>query len=316
MKQMEINKEKVIEFLRKKKKFLLVGHVHPDGDDIASLCALRDALLLMGRQADMLLEDPVPDRYAFLPAASEIRRTIPENGGYDLIVFTDLSNLERAGSFDFPKTETLCIDHHISNTGYTDYLFLCPQYAATAEILTELFLDGGIQITADMANALYMGIATDSGFFKYSNTSPHTLLMASRLVECGARPDVISGHLDAVSRQGLEVSRLVLETLHFEGGGKIGIACMNEKAMELDGENSDSYVEIPRRAEGVEIALLLKYAGPDMTRVSLRSAFYVNVSELAALFGGGGHIRAAGCTIRHSLAETEKLLVAAALKVL
>lgn len=174
---MEINKEKVIELLRKKEKFLQ-GHVHPDGDDIASLCALRDALLLMGRQADMPLEDPVPDRYAFLPAASEIRRTIPENGGYDLIVFTDLSNLERAGSFDFPKTETLCIDHHISNTGYTDYLFLCPQYAATAEILTELFLTEAYRSLADMANALYMGIATDSGFFKYSNTSPHTLLMA------------------------------------------------------------------------------------------------------------------------------------------
>lgn len=302
---MKISKDETAAFLRSHERFLLVGHIHPDGDDIGSIVALGRVLRNMGKTADMVIADPVPERFHFLESAKEILTAVPEGAAYDALVFTDLSNIERGGGFAFPEVPSLCIDHHISNTEYTDYLYLRADYAATAELLAELFLDGGFPLDREARNALYMGIGTDSGFFKFSNTSAHTLLMAARLVEGGAEPAFISNHLDVTTKVSMEVYRRVLDTLHYAADGKIGIAAMDETSMAMDGENSDYYVSIPRRVEGVEIGVLLKADGPEATRLSIRSRAYANVSDLAAEFGGGGHIRAAGCTIRLPLKEAE-----------
>lgn len=309
---MKISKDEAAQFLRDHERFLLVGHIHPDGDDVGSIIALWRVLTNMGKEADMVIGDTVPERFSFLPSAGAIHRAIPEGRDYDALVFTDLSNIERGGGFAFPKVPSLCIDHHISNTEYTDYLYLRADYAATAEMLTELFLDGDFPLDKEARNALYMGIGTDSGFFKFSCTSAHTLLMASRLVEGGAEPAYISNHLDVVTKVFMEVSRRVLDTLHFACDGKIGIAHMDAESMALDGINSDAYVNIPRLAEGVELGVLFKADGPETTRLSLRSREYVDVSELASRFGGGGHIRAAGCTIHLPLAEAEAAFLAEA----
>ena len=313
---MKISKEEAAQFLRDHERFLLVGHIHADGDDIGSILALHHALVHLGKSADMVIADGVPERFRFLAGTEEIRTSIPEGADYDALVFTDLSNIERGGDFAFPKVPSLCIDHHISNTEYTDYLWLRADYAATAELLAELFLDGDFPLDKEARDALYMGIGTDSGFFKFSNTSAHTLLMASRLVEGGAEPAFISNHLDVTTKVSMEVYRRVLDTLHYACGGKIGLAAMDETSMAMDGENSDYYVSIPRRVEGVEIGVLFKADGPEVTRLSLRSREYANVSELAAEFGGGGHVRAAGCTIRLPMAEAEKAFLAAAEKYL
>lgn len=309
---MKISKDEAAQFLRDHERFLLVGHIHPDGDDVGSIIALWRVLTNLGKEADMVIGDTVPERFSFLPSAGAIHRTIPEGRDYDALVFTDLSNIERGGGFAFPKVSSLCIDHHISNTEYTDYLYLRADYAATAEMLTELFLDGDFPLDKEARNALYMGIGTDSGFFKFSCTSAHTLLMASRLVEGGAEPAYISNHLDVVTKVFMEVSRRVLDTLHFACDGKIGIAHMDAESMALDGINSDAYVNIPRLAEGVELGVLFKADGPETTRLSLRSREFVDVSELASRFGGGGHIRAAGCTIHLPLAEAEAAFLAEA----
>lgn len=313
---MKISKEEAYRFLAEHHSFLLAGHIHPDGDDIGSICALHNVLTAIGKHADMVLGDAVPSRFRFLKTAEKIHSAIPEGASYDALVFTDLSNMERGGGFDFPKVPSLCIDHHVSNTEYTDYLYLQPGYAATAEMLAEIFFDYDLPMDEDAKNGLYMGIGTDSGFFKFSNTSAHTLLMASRLVGAGARPDVISNHLDVTTKKSMEVYRRVLDTLHYAADGRIGIAAMDAESMEMDGENSDYYVSIPRRVEGVEIGILLKADGPEVTRVSLRSRAYADVSALASHFGGGGHIRAAGCTIPMPLAEAEAALLAEAVKAL
>lgn len=302
---MRIDKEQAFRFLRDHDRFLLVGHIHPDGDDVGSLCALHNVLRNMGKEAVMVIGDAVPERLAFLETAKEIRREIPE-GTYDAVVFTDLANIERGGGFAFPPVPSLCIDHHVSNTDYADFLYLRADYAATAEMLADLFFTYGMPMDADARNALYLGIGTDSGFFRFSNTSAHTLLMASRLVEAGADPAFISNRLDVTTKKGMEVYGRVLSTLHYAAGGRIGIAAMDAESMALDGENSDFYVSIPRRVEGVEIGVLLKADGENRTRLSIRSREYADVSSLAARFGGGGHVRAAGCTIDLPLKEAEE----------
>lgn len=197
----EIDKQQAMDFLKSHNRFLLVGHEHPDGDDVGSICALHNVLLSMGKEADMVLPDPVPRVYTLVETSAQVMTSIPEGKDYDAIVFTDLSNLERGGNFDFPDVDSLCIDHHRSNERYTDYLYLRYHYAATAEMLAEMFFDEGIQMDKDTCNALYMAIGTDSGFFKFSCTSPHTLLMASKLVEMGADPSYISNRLEEKQRK-------------------------------------------------------------------------------------------------------------------
>ncbi len=312
---MKIDKDQAVQFLKDHDNFLLFGHIHPDGDDIGSICALHNVLTLMGKKATMVIGDDVPERLAFLPTTKKIHRTIPE-GTYGAMVFTDLSNIERGGDFDFPEIPSLCIDHHVSNTEYTDYLYLRADYAATAEMLAEMVFDHDLPLDEDAKNGLYLGIGTDSGFFKFSNTSAHTLLMASKLVAAGASPSYISNRLDVTTKVGMQVYQMVLDTLHYAADGKIGLAAMDAEAMALDGENSDYYVSIPRRVEGVEIGVLFKADAPDRTRLSIRSREYADVSQLAACFGGGGHVRAAGCTIALPMKEAEEAFLKEAVKYL
>ena len=313
----EITKQEAMDFLKNHNRFLLVGHEHPDGDDVGSICALYNVLLSMGKEADMLLPDPVPQVYTLVKASALVHTQLPEGKNYDAIVFTDLGNLERGGNFDFPQDiDTLAIDHHRTNEKYTDYLYLQYKYAATAEMLAEMFFDEGIQMDEDTCNALYMGIGTDSGFFRFSCTSPHTLLMASKLVEMGADPSYISNHLEEKTIEAMHCYEMVAKTVHSYADGKIVIAYMGKEAMELDGENSDYYASIPRCIRGCEIAALFKYRGEKETRISLRSKNYANVSELAAEFGGGGHWKASGCSIHDAFEEAEKLFVKAAEKYL
>ena len=313
----EITKAQAMDFLKNHNRFLLVGHEHPDGDDVGSICALHNVLLSMGKEADMLLPDPVPQVYTLVKASSLVHTELSEGKDYDAIVFTDLGNLERGGNFNFPQDiDTLAIDHHRTNERYTDYLYLQYHYAATAEMLAEMFFDEGIEMDEDTCHALYMGIGTDSGFFRFSCTSPHTLLMASKLVAMGADPSYISNHLEEKTIEAMHCYEMVAKTVHSYADGKIVIAYMDEAAMDLDGENSDYYASIPRCIRGCEIAALFKYKGEKETRISLRSKNYANVSELAGEFGGGGHWKASGCTIHDNFEEAEKIFVKAAEKYL
>ena len=241
---------------------------------------------------------------------------IPEGGKYDAMVFTDLANISRGGDFNFPDVPSLCIDHHQTNEKYTDYLYLKYKYAATAEMLAEMFFAMGLKLDRDTCNALYMGIGTDSGFFKFSCTSEHTLLMASRLVKMGADPSYISNKLDEKTEEAMKCYKLVADTVHSYKDGKIVVAYMNKEAMALDGENSDYYASIPRCIKGAEIAALFKYKEQDEYRVSLRSLNYANVADLAAEFGGGGHWKASGCTMNGTLSDCERVFVEKAEKYL
>lgn len=258
----------------------------------------------------------MPQVYRLIKTSALVHTEMPEGKDYDALVFTDLGNLERGGNFDFPDVDSLCIDHHRSNERYTDYLYLQYKYAATAEMLAEMFFDAGISMDEDTCNALYMAIGTDSGFFKFSCTSAHTLLMASRLVAMGAKPDYIANRLDEKTEEAMKCYQLVAGTVHSYHDGQIVIAYMGKEAMELDGENSDFYASIPRSIRGCQIAALFKYKGEKETRISLRSTEHANVGDLAAEFGGGGHWKASGCTIHESFGDAEPLFVKAAEKYL
>ena len=300
------------ELLKAAKKLVIVSHVSPDGDTLGSSLALMHALCMLGKEVIMNVDDDISTVYSFLPGIAEYRRFAPEESvDADLLVIVDASSADRAGNaLDVVKSPAvLNIDHHKTNTRFADYLYLDSDAAATAEIIYSLLLEMGIKLTRDIATCIYEGIYTDTGSFKYSNTTSRTLKTAAALLNYGVNPSLISDNMELKSRSQVEMLRNVLETLTFLKDGKIAYI---EIPLELYDHNveTDTFISYPRYVEGVEIALLFKQVEANLTRVSFRSK-EIDVAKVALSFGGGGHKKASGCSIYAPLKEAEKVILEA-----
>ena len=300
------------ELLKAAKKLVIVSHVSPDGDTLGSSLALMHALCMLGKEVIMNVDDDISTVYSFLPGIAEYRRFAPEESvDADLLVIVDASSADRAGNaLDVVKSPAvLNIDHHKTNTRFADYLYLDSDAAATAEIIYSLLLEMGIKLTRDIATCIYEGIYTDTGSFKYSNTTSRTLKTAAALLNYGVNPSLISDNMELKSRSQVEMLRKVLETLTFLKNGKIAYI---EIPLELYNHNveTDAFISYPRYVEGVEIALLFKQVEANLTRVSFRSK-EIDVAKVALSFGGGGHKKASGCSIYAPLKEAEKVILEA-----
>lgn len=298
------------ELLKAAKKLVIVSHVSPDGDTLGSSLALMHALRMLGKDVIMNVDDDISTVYSFLPGIAEYRRFAPdESVDADLLVIIDASSADRAGNaMEVVKSPAvLNIDHHKTNTRFADYLYLDSDAAATAEIIYSLLLEMGIKLTRDIATCIYEGIYTDTGSFKYSNTTSNTLKTAADLLNYGVNPSLISDNMELKSRSQVEMLRKVLETLTFLKDGKIAYI---EIPLELYDHNveTDAFISYPRYVEGVEIALLFKQVEENLTRVSFRSK-EIDVAKIALSFGGGGHKKAAGCSIYAPLKEAEKVVL-------
>ena len=300
------------DMLKAAQKLVIVSHVSPDGDTLGSSLALMHALRMLGKDVIMNVDDDISTVYSFLPGIAEYRRFAPEESlDADLLVIIDASSADRAGNaMDVVKSPAvLNIDHHKTNTRFADYLYLDSDAAATAEIIYSLLLEMGIKLTRDIATCIYEGIYTDTGSFKYSNTTSNTLKTAADLLNYGVNPSLISDNMELKSRSQVEMLRKVLETLTFLKDGKIAYI---EIPLELYDHNveTDTFISYPRYVEGVEIALLFKQVEANLTRVSFRSK-EIDVAKVALSFGGGGHKKASGCSIYAPLKEAEKVILEA-----
>jgi phosphoesterase RecJ-like protein len=298
------------ELLKAAKKLVIVSHVSPDGDTLGSSLALMHALRMLGKEVIMNVDDDISTVYSFLPGIAEYCRFAPdESVDADLLVIIDASSADRAGNAMavVKSPAVLNIDHHKTNTRFADYLYLDSDAAATAEIIYSLLLEMGIKLTRDIAICIYEGIYTDTGSFKYSNTTSNTLKTAADLLKYGVNPSLISDNMELKSRSQVEMLRKVLETLTFLKDGKIAYI---EIPPELYDHNieTDAFISYPRYVEGVEIALLFKQVEANLTRVSFRSK-EIDVAKIALSFGGGGHKKAAGCSIYAPLKEAEKAVL-------
>ena len=298
------------DMLKAAQKLVIVSHVSPDGDTLGSSLALMHALRMLGKDVIMNVDDDISTVYSFLPGIAEYRRFAPEESvDADLLVIIDASSADRAGNaMEVVKSPVvLNIDHHKTNTRFADYLYLDSDAAATAEIIYRLLLKMGIKLTRDIATCIYEGIYTDTGSFKYSNTTSNTLKTAADLLNYGVNPSLISDNMELKSRSQVEMLRKVLETLTFLKDGKIAYI---EIPLELYDHNveTDTFISYPRYVEGVEIALLFKQVEANLTRVSFRSK-EIDVAKVALSFGGGGHKKASGCSIYAPLKEAEKVML-------
>ncbi|EAX47077.1 phosphoesterase, DHHA1 [Thermosinus carboxydivorans Nor1] len=262
----------------------------------------------------MLLDDSVPAMYQFLPGYEEIRRPVTFHDGVDLLVVLDASDEERIGRVkEMVRAPVLNIDHHISNTKFADYWYVDSQAAATGEIVFELLKMLNLPVDAVVACCLFTAIATDCGFFRYANTTATTLRYAAELVEKGAQPHIISENLETKPLDSIVALTKALDTLELHHDGRIAAITVDSYAE--GAENTEGFINYPRNIEGVEIAVMFKVIDEETVRVSFRSR-KTDVSRLALSFGGGGHARAAGCTIRGSLAVVKDKVFQAAIRAL
>jgi len=302
---MNITMEQAAEKLMAAKKLLITAHVNPDGDAVGSVLGLSAFLRGKGKKVTAMIDDKLPRNLSFLPGYDAILR--PEEGkkaDAELLVILDTS-LDRIGEVAKAAEglPVLNIDHHISNDGKADFLYN-DNRAAAAEMIFEIIDHLGGDFPPEVATPLYTGLATDTGFFKFSNTRPDTLRAAARLLEAGVRPEQVSESLEEKPEALVRGQAAALQTMELSYGGRVaGLYLDKELATSL--ETTEGFIDFVRVIEGVEIAVLIKCMDENFCRVSVRSKG-LDVSKVAMKFGGGGHIRAAGFPIRKPLAEAKK----------
>lgn len=279
----------------------IIGHIRPDGDCIGSCLALYNYIVTYFPKIEVkvYLQKILPEFYV-LKNADKIENSCMEDKAYDICFSLDSADKGRHGEFvkyfDSAK-ETVVIDHHISNPGFADENLVVSDASATSEVLYDLM--GKESLTRDIAQCLYLAIAHDTGVFQYSNTSPKTLRAVADLLETGIEGNKI---IDETFYQKSYAQNQVLGKVLMESillmDGKIIVGSVNLKEMEFYGVTArelDGIVSQLRYTRGTQVAIFLYELEPHKYKVSLRSNGPVDVSKVASYFGGGGHIKAAGC---------------------
>ncbi len=287
--------------------FLVVAHTTPDGDAVGSTLGLALLLEEQGKEVTVYNRDPIPYNFEFLPGAEKWRQDLEGIEAVDVTVVLDCGTPGRIGE-DFPKhgwgEKVAVIDHHETwDKDFADLYVRDATAAATGELLYRLAARYG-DISLDVAKNLYCCVMTDTGSFRYSNTSRTAFRIAGELVEIGVEPwEMTSEVYENEPRERLELLCRVLATLSMSSCGRLAFLRVEKKMVEgldVDEDLTDGFINYARSIQGVEVATQLRERGGGQWRVSFRSRGTVNVAALAEKFGGGGHHNAAGCEIKAS----------------
>jgi len=305
----------------KHRRILITSHTNPDGDNIGSQLGLASILESLGKRVAILDQDPVPSRYHYLPGWERIATEIKPQAA-SLLVVVDCANIERIGrvneAFTPATMELANIDHHISNTGFGQYSHVDPQASSTCELIVRVAQQLNVKLSAEQATILLSGLMTDTGGFRYSSTTPATLRIAAQLVEAGAELAWVAEQL--YMQQPANQLRLMgelLTGLKVEAGGKLAWMAVTQEQLKRHSFNlaeSEEFVSYAIAARGAEVGILFKEQDDGVIRISFRSKGRVDVNRLAGMFGGGGHVSAAGARIKGKLEEVEQQVIAAVAK--
>jgi phosphoesterase RecJ-like protein len=307
--------------LKKSRKVIISGHITPDGDCVGSVLALGLALGQLEKDVTIALPEPVPEIFSFLPGVRDFLLGERALGGdYDTFVVLDCSVPGRLGVLRVLLERRLVVcslDHHVSADQFAGYNYIDPEAAATAEIVQDLCPLLEVAITPAIATCLYTGIATDTGSFQYENTKPDTHRRAAILMEYGAPSGMINVQLhEQKPLAQLKVLAAVLPNLRLSTCGRVAWMSVTRELLgnlNIEDEHVNGLINYARSVRGVEVALLFREITPGRYKISFRSKESVDVNSLAALFGGGGHVRAAGCVLEGELPLVQEQVVRATL---
>ena len=310
---MKIELKEAADKLQAADNIVITAHVNPDGDAIGSSLALMHILKAMDKRVRVFIDDILPPNFGILPNVEMIEQPSALNETRieaDLMVVLDTQPDRIGKSLELVKAPILNIDHHVTNEGSTvDWLYLNANAAATCEIIFDLSKFLPIPLTEDIAHCLYTGLATDTGFFNYQNTKPSTLRAAAALIEAGVKPNTIAEEMERKSLADFTGMVEVMKTAEFFCEGKVAGLFVSEAIAHLV-DSTEGFIDQVRVIDGVEIAFMLTCKQPEFCRVSMRSRT-VDVSKIARSLGGGGHIRAAGCSIKKPFNEAKEIILKA-----
>jgi len=307
----------LLEALRKPGGTILcLGHVHPDGDVLGTLLGLGLALSAAGASVTFAGPHPVPDVLTFLPGTDRWQVWKKAPGPFDIIVMTDCPNPDRSEGLlegaRGPRSRVLNIDHHPDNRRYGSIDWIDPSAAATGEMIFDLLAALGLPLTPAIALNLFTAVHTDTGSFRYSNTTPRTFRIAAELAAAGADPALVSDRLyQQRGRDSLVQLGTVLRRVEVSDDGQVAWLSVPRDLVPRELIESEDLVSYPRSIGGVKVAVLLREEAPGTVKVSLRAKGEVAVNKIAHRFGGGGHENAAGCTLSGTLEEAAASLLLA-----
>jgi len=287
---------------------VLTTHINPDGDALGSLIGLADILAAMGKQVFRYLEEPVSHLYAFLPDTDllrtdmdDLRKFVRRAGDDVLCVSLDCGDRQRLGRHgdEFLRIRPfIVIDHHKGNDGFGDLTWVDPYRSSTGEMIFDLAMALGQNLSVKAATALYAAMVTDTGSFRYESTNAHTFDVARQLVNFGARPHEVAQNLfDNYTVNRLRLLQKVLASLEVHCRGRVAIIRVTGDMLAATGctlGDTENFINLPRSVMTVEVAVFLKEIGEGRVSVSLRAKDTCDMAEVAARFGGGGHRNAAG----------------------
>lgn len=315
--------EQIINQLKKSRRVLLASHIHPDGDAIGSLIAMGLALTEMGKATWLYNESPLPAIYHFLPSIHRIKHHPGEIGTYDTAVVMDCSDINRIGDAAGAVNRIpviINIDHHITNTRFGAFQLIDPDASASAEIVFRLIKALDIKITPAIAYAIYTGIMTDTGSFRFANTNPEAFNICHEMVQFGADPHKVAHHVyETISLSRIKLLTMLFDTIELTKNSNMSIMTLTQNMLRETGiriQDVNGLINYAKAIENVKVAALLYERAKEKKRfmneshfhISLRSDGSVDVAKIATSFGGGGHARAAGFDIMGSLPELKHRL--------
>ena len=311
--------EEIGRAFREHQRFAILSHVRPDGDALGSQLALALSLKQLGKDVRVWNEDGMLEKYSFLARAQLLTKPPSGPEDVDVAIALDTAIQNRLGTA-FPAIRTakiwINIDHHPSNPGYGDLVYVDPTAPATGQILFELIKSERLPFDRAIAENLYVAISTDTGSFQYPNTTARTFEIAAELVRAGVDVGRINQQVyENYPRRRVELLRELLRTMRFEGGGRVASFSLSLKtAAELGvlPEDNEGLIDHLRAIRGVIVAVFFEELTDGKVRVSMRSkSEKTDVCAICQKFGGGGHTLAAGARVRGSLAEVEQRILEA-----
>lgn len=310
--------KKAVEMIRKNKRFLIASHSNMDGDALGAQMAFYLLLKKLHKTAVMFNDEPIPEEYSFLPGLAVIKRfrmNMPA-AEFDCFVSLDCSDLNRTGqiqSLNKDNKPVLNIDHHVSNTGFGKVNWVEPDAACSCQMVYRLYKEMRVRIDKAAALFLYVGLLTDTGSFRYSNTDSATHLMAAELLSGGIDVAGVYKHIyGSIPLDELKLLTVILPKMQTMNDGKVIWfdipRDLLEKHRNISFDLSESILSFGRSLKGVEVVVLFKenLKSRGEVRVNFRSQGHIDVNKIAGFFGGGGHKTASGVTVKGSMDEIKR----------
>lgn len=304
------------DIIKNSKKILLLTHMNPDGDTLGSMCALYKMIYnRYKKKADMNVVSNIPYNYKFLPNIELAQRYFDKSLVYDLVITLDVAAIDRVmdSKIFFDKAKcTINIDHHKTNPGFGDYQIIEPNASSCGEVLFNYFKANSWELDKEIAVSLYTAIMTDTGNFRFENTSSNTLRAAADLVDCGANPNFIYKQCyETKTKNFVMFQNYCVNKAIFSEDSKIVYTTVYKKDLEkfsAGDDYTDGIAETLRAIESTEVSFVVKEVDSKLTKVSMRSK-KADVAQICSKFGGGGHTFAAGCTIKANIKDSIKKIL-------